>query len=148
MPNKFQIPIPNQIGSNQSVQFLDNNIDSLDQYNYYIRVKSFDKLYVYVSSPDTLRGHQDIHGVFIGSWRERIDIVEILDALITRTTNTDVIKYLYKQVTVIPSPISVTYKPYNPSRTVQELQDYIAEEISRHIQKEIDDKMVRNIISS
>ncbi len=119
---------------------------TLDQYNYYIRAKSFDKLYVYVSSPDTLRGHQDVHGVFIGTWRERSDIVEILDAVITRTTNTDVIKDLYKQV--ISSPISVTYKPYNPSRTVQELQDEIAEEISRILQKEIDDQMVRNIIPS
>ena len=36
---------------------------NLQQYNYYISAKSFDKLYVYVSSPETLRGHQDIHGV-------------------------------------------------------------------------------------
>ena len=117
-----------------------------NEFNYYGRDKVLDKHYVYVSSPDTLRGHQDIHGVFIGSWRGRSDIVEILDAVITRTTNTDVIKDLYKQV--MPSPISVTYKPYNPSRTVQELHDEIAEEISRILQKEIDDKVVRNIISS
>lgn len=119
-----------------------------DQFNYYMRDKVIDKHYVYVSSPDTLRGHQDIHGVFIGSWRERSDIVEILDALITRTTNTDVIKDLYKQVTVIPSPISVTYKQHNTRRTIKELEDEIAEEISRILQKEIDEQMVRNIISS
>lgn len=117
-----------------------------NEFNYYGRDKVLDKHYVYVSSPDTLRGHQDVHGVFIGTWRERSDIVEILDAVITRTTNTDVIKDLYKQV--IPSPISVTYKPYSPSRTIKELEDEIAEEISRILQKEIDDQMVRNIIPS
>lgn len=117
-----------------------------DEFKYYVRDKVLDKHYVYVSSPDTLRGHQDVHGVFIGTWRERSDIVEILDAVITRTTNTDVIKDLYKQV--MPSPISVTYKPYSPSRTVKELEDEIAEEISRILQKEINDQMVRNIIPS
>ena len=117
-----------------------------NEFTNYTRDKVLDKHYVYVSCPETLRGHQDIHGVFIGTWRERKDIVEILDAILTRTNNTDVIKDLYKQV--IPSPISVTYKPYSPSRTVKELQDEIAEEISRIIQKEIDEQMVRNIISS
>lgn len=104
-----------------------------DQFSYYIRDKVLDKHYVYVSCPETLRGHQDIHGVFIGTWRERKDIVEILDAILTRTTNTDVIIDLYKQV--IPSPISVTYKPYNTSRTIQELQDEIAYVIAEYTER-------------
>ncbi len=103
------------------------------EFSYYIRDKVLDKHYVYVSSPETLYGHKDIHGVFIGSWRKRKDIVEILDAIITRTTNTDVIKDLYKQV--IPSPISVTYKPYNTSRTIQELHDEIAYLIAEYTER-------------
>jgi hypothetical protein len=118
---------------------------NLQQYNYYISAKSFDKLYVYVSSPETLRGHQDIHGVFIGTWRERKDIADILDTLITRTTNTDVIKDLYEQITYGQPAATTTY---NTRRTIKELEDEIAEEISRILQKEIDEQMVRNIISS
>lgn len=121
-----------------------------NEFTYYTRDKILDGTsYVYVSSPETLHGHHDIHGVFIGTWRERKDIADILDTLITRTTNTDVIKDLYEQITYgQPAGNTITYKPYNPSRTVQELQDYIAEEISRIIQKDIDEQMVRNIIPS
>ena len=107
-----------------------------NEFEYYTRDKMLNSTsYVYVANSDALRGHQDIHGVFIGSWRERKDIVEILDALITRTTNTDVIKDLYKQVKVISSPISVTYKPYNTSRTIKELQDEIAYVIAEYTER-------------
>jgi len=44
-----------------------------------------------------------------------------------------VIKDLYKQV--IPSPISVTYKPYNTSRTIQELHDEIAYLIAEYTER-------------
>jgi hypothetical protein len=124
---------------------------NLDEYKNYIRDKAGDNHYVYVLNPESLIGFRDIHGVFIGSWRERRDIVLILDTLITRTTNTDLIKDLYKQVIPAPSLPSlnpITYTPYNPSRTVKELEDEIAEEISRILQKEIDDEVLRNLIPS
>jgi hypothetical protein len=38
--------------------------------------------YVYVSSPDTLKGVRDPHGVFVGNWRDRPDIYEIVQTLI------------------------------------------------------------------
>lgn len=34
--------------------------------------------YVYVSGVDTLRGHSQVHGVFVGSFRERADIKDIV----------------------------------------------------------------------
>ena len=106
------------------------------EFSYYIRDKVLDKHYVYVTGPETLYGHKDVHGVFIGSWRKRKEIVEILDAILTRTTNTDVIKDLYKQVRVIPSPISLTHhKPYNTSRTIQELHDEIAYVIAEYTER-------------
>ena len=37
--------------------------------------------YVYVSSPDKLRGVRDPHGYFVGYWRERPDILEIVESL-------------------------------------------------------------------
>ena len=38
--------------------------------------------YVYVDSPNKLRGLNDPHGVFIGTWRSRSDIKEIVETLL------------------------------------------------------------------
>jgi hypothetical protein len=38
--------------------------------------------YVYVDSPSRLRGYNDPHGVFIGTWRSRSDIKEIVETLL------------------------------------------------------------------
>lgn len=43
--------------------------------------------YVYVASPEYLRGVRDPHGVFIGTWRKRKDIVEIVEALFMACTH-------------------------------------------------------------
>jgi hypothetical protein len=37
--------------------------------------------YAYVTGVDTLRGIRNPHGVFIGSWKERLDIFQIVEAL-------------------------------------------------------------------
>ena len=33
--------------------------------------------YIYVDSPTRVKGHLNPHGVFVGSWRERKDILDI-----------------------------------------------------------------------
>ena len=43
--------------------------------------------YVYVSSSDILRGVQNPHGVFVGNWKTRTDILEIVEALLLASTN-------------------------------------------------------------
>ena len=43
--------------------------------------------YVYVSSPDSLRGVKNPHGVFVGNWKTRTDILEIVEALLLASTN-------------------------------------------------------------
>jgi hypothetical protein len=37
--------------------------------------------YAYVTGVDTLRGIRNPHGVFIGSWKERLDIFDIVQQL-------------------------------------------------------------------
>jgi hypothetical protein len=115
-----------------------------NEFQYYMRGKVFNKNYVYVSRSDTLRGNRDIHGVFIGTWRQRTDIVEILDVLITRTTNTDTIKDLYRQV--IPRNI-ISRSPSTPF-VYTKLEQSILDEVGGQIQKEIDNEILRNLISS
>ena len=59
-----------------------------DQYQSYARSKAGDnKFYIYVNSPDTLRGLRDPHGVFIGTWITRPDIGGIIDALLVATSS-------------------------------------------------------------
>lgn len=42
--------------------------------------------YVYVSSPNIIRGIKDPHGVFVGNWLGRPDILEIVQTLIYAST--------------------------------------------------------------
>jgi hypothetical protein len=42
--------------------------------------------YIIVHSPDQLRGKRDPSGIFIGTWRERKDIFEILNMLLVNMT--------------------------------------------------------------
>ncbi len=71
------------------------------QYHDYVRNKPLngDKKYSYVYAPDTLRGFTNPHGVFIGTWRERPDILDILQQLIISTTeNTDKLQNLRVEI--------------------------------------------------
>jgi hypothetical protein len=43
--------------------------------------------YVYVSEAVRLRGIRDPHGVFVGSWKNRQDILEIVETLMLQSTN-------------------------------------------------------------
>jgi len=62
------------------------------EYEQYIRTKSpkaFNR-YQYLSSIDNLRGLTEVHGVFYGSWRERMDIEHIIALIniINKTSKT------------------------------------------------------------
>jgi hypothetical protein len=41
--------------------------------------------YVYVSSPEKLKSISDPHGVFVGTWYERSDMLEVIQTLRHRT---------------------------------------------------------------
>jgi predicted nucleic acid-binding protein len=43
--------------------------------------------YVYVSSAADLRGYSDPHGMFIGTWKERPDIRDIVEVLMMQSTS-------------------------------------------------------------
>lgn len=60
---------------------------------------------VYVSSANVLAGVSNPHGVFIGSWRERKDIHEILDRLmICSHMNNAAIQNIKHSLLVKPTP--------------------------------------------
>jgi len=120
---------------------------NLDQYKNYIRDKAGDNHYVYVSRYESLHGFRDIHGVFIGTWRDRSDIIQILDTLITRTNNIDTIKDLYLQVTSHVIKNAAKHMHTNP--VVQtNLEQIILDKLADGIQKELNYEILRDIIPS
>ena len=53
-----------------------------DQYKQWIWVKGVDtRNFVFVAAPDALRGIENPHGVFIGTWYERPDAYNIIEQL-------------------------------------------------------------------
>ena len=61
--------------------------------------------YVYVSSPQTILGIQNPHGVFVGNWLGRPDIKEIVEVLMTASTHANpALGKIYKQLRVKPTP--------------------------------------------
>jgi len=59
-----------------------------------------------VHNVDQLRGRRDPSGVFIGTWRERADIFEILTALLTQMS--DPVKYKIIQGLLVQHIIEIT----------------------------------------
>ena len=54
--------------------------------------------YVYVDSPSRLRGLNDPHGVFIGSWRSRNDIKEIVETLLQRSYRNPALEKIHQEL--------------------------------------------------
>ena len=68
---------------NEYMQWVKKNIDRIYQSNPTgsISISSF----VYVNGLQTLRGHKKVHGYFIGTFRDRLDIHDIVNQI--RLTN-------------------------------------------------------------
>ena len=65
---------------------------NISEFEHYVRNKPLngDKKYHYVQCADHLRGVRNPHGVLVGNWKHRDDIIQILDQLIISTSeNTD-----------------------------------------------------------
>jgi len=59
------------------------------EFDIYVRNKPLngDKKYHYVQSAEHLRGIRNPHGVLVGNWKHRDDIIQILDQLIITSEN-------------------------------------------------------------
>lgn len=56
---------------------------SREEYDAYVEKKNFSKSeYQYLYDADMIRGMRNVHGFYVGSWRERDDIVEIKQNII------------------------------------------------------------------
>jgi len=67
--------------------------------------------YKYVHSANVLRGIKNPHGIFVGTWRERKDIKEIVEALLYSTMGVnETISKLYQQLTRQSPAVAVASK--------------------------------------
>lgn len=85
--------------------------------------------YIYVASSDKLRGIQDPHGVFVGNWLGRPDILEIVQALLMCSIHVNpALGKIYKdlQPKVRPTP-----KTYN--QAIQDAAQRMAEDIDKQV---------------
>lgn len=69
--------------------------------------------YVYVSHPDVLKGHQNPHGVFVGNWLGRPDILQIVEELMLSSTHVNtalgkIYRDLQPKVRPTPKKVSVS----------------------------------------
>ena len=82
---------------------------------------------VNVNNPRSLIGVSDPHGVFIGTWREREDIFEILDELAIRTNSNNRIIQLRSDL----------IKTASTKQLVSIAAKNMAKEIDNHVLKEL-----------
>ncbi len=98
--------------------------------------------YVYVSSPNSLKGVRDPHGVFVGNWLGRPDIFEIVEALMLASVHVNpalakIYKDLKPKVRPTPKLKPVAGGWINTSIAVQIAAQELAKEIDNHIVQEL-----------
>ncbi len=98
--------------------------------------------YVYVSSPNSLKGVRDPHGVFVGNWLGRPDIFEIVEALMLASVHVNpalgkIYDDLKPKVRPTPKLKPVAGGWINTSIAVQIAAQELAKEIDNHIVQEL-----------
>lgn len=96
--------------------------------------------YIYVDSPIRIRGIQDPHGVFIGNWKLRADILEIVQTLIYASTSTN------KQLHDIHNSLRPTPK-YKGNGYTQVTYDEAVAEAALQMAKHIDAHVLKQLMN-
>lgn len=102
--------------------------------------------YTYVLSADRIRGRLNPHGRFVGNWRGRPDILDIIQALISCTMppNPTLIQ-LFNEINNQPAPVRPTPKKYTGMIHTQVIIDELAEDLSKHIDNEVVANLAKKI---
>jgi hypothetical protein len=94
--------------------------------------------YVIVNEVMKLRGVRDPRGVFVGTWRERSDVVEILDALFIACVNVN------KELQAIRN--SVISKRPTPKIQGLRAESMIIDEAAQLLSDEIDKEVIKQLM--
>jgi hypothetical protein len=98
--------------------------------------------YVYVSSPDKLKGIRDPHGVFVGNWLGRPDILEIVEALMLASVHVNpalgkIYKDLKSKVRPTPKQPPLHKVAGGYAIAVQDAAELLAREIDNEVLKSL-----------
>lgn len=98
--------------------------------------------YVYVSSADTLKGIRDPHGVFVGNWLGRPDILQIVEALMMASIHVNpalgkIYKDLKPKVRPTPKLKAVNGGWINQDMMINVAAEMLAMEIDKTIIEEV-----------
>ena len=118
--------------------------------NFQERIATGDKSvslndYSIVFDAQMLRGLQDVHGVFIGTWRDRKDIVEILDVLaLSVPTNPTILRLRRELHKVRPTPKQPPLQKVagGYALAVKDAANLLAKEIDAQVLKELGIKQI------
>jgi hypothetical protein len=89
--------------------------------------------YAYVTGVDTLRGIRNPHGVFVGSWKERLDIFQIVEALMLSSIYVNhALSKVYNEVKPKVRPTPKTY-----SILIDEAAELMAREIDAEVLRKL-----------
>lgn len=92
--------------------------------------------YRYVDSADKIRGMRDVTGVFIGSWRSRKDILEIVAQLrFMMSQRNHALEKVWNELCSKATALQVSEAVSAPS--VRRAADELAAEIDRHVMEKL-----------
>ena len=125
---------------------------TFDQAKEYISKKRFDYLnsgeppllmpnYLYVSVPQHLKGIRNPTGVLIGTWRERPDIIEILETLMLASDVPN------KALVAAYDELMTKYRPIPKKRPTPKLKpDDVVQAAAELLAKEIDAEVLKQMM--
>lgn len=92
--------------------------------------------YRYVDSADKIRGMRDVTGVFIGSWRSRKDILEIVAQLrFMMSQRNHALERVWNELCAKATAMQVVQATSTPS--IRQAADDLAKEIDKHVMEKL-----------
>lgn len=112
------------------------------EFNAYVKSKEQNNLvgpqYIYVDSPIRIRGIQDPHGVFVGNWLGRPDIVEIVETLMIASVHSNpALGKIYTQVKPKVKP--------TPKYKGLQINTMIVDEAAKLMGEAMDQEILKNL---
>jgi len=98
------------------------------------------KDYRIVHDVSSIRGFQDPHGVFVGTWKQRVDILQIVETLMMQSV------YVNKLLGKVYSEVKATTKP-KPTPKLTPM-GYKIEDAADLLAREIDAEVLRSLTNN
>ena len=97
--------------------------------------------YKYISHADDVKGYTNPHGIFVGNWLGRPDILEIVEALLQRSTHVNTaLGKIYKDLKPKVRP--------TPKLTGSQITQAYIDEAAELMAQEIDTEVIKSLIKT